>query len=68
MLVDLSALIQKKAESIRAHATQTALIDCGRAVENLASYRSSLSDRNGYAEAFFFQTGSDLLRTFPEHP
>lgn len=65
MLVDISAFFRWKTEAIRAHATQTALVDYVRAVEGLNSYRASMSGHEGYAEAFFFQTSSDLLRTFP---
>jgi LmbE family N-acetylglucosaminyl deacetylase len=65
VFVDISAFIQKKTEAIRAHVTQTALADYARAVEGLDSCRASMSGHEGYAEAFFFQTSSDLLRTFP---
>jgi len=64
MLVDISEFIHRKTEAIRAHATQTALVDYHIAAEGLGSYRASMSGHKGYAEAFFFQTGSDLLRTF----
>jgi LmbE family N-acetylglucosaminyl deacetylase len=64
MLVDISEFIHKKTEAIGAHGTQTAQVDFARAVEGLDSYRASMSGHKGYAEAFFFQTSSDLSRTF----
>jgi LmbE family N-acetylglucosaminyl deacetylase len=66
MLVDVTDVMPRKIEAIRAYGSQVELVDYARAVEGLSSYRAAMAGRNGYLEAFLSIQASDLndlLRT-----
>ena len=62
MLVDITDLMPRKLEAVRAYASQVRSIDYVRAVEGLGSYRAAMSGRKGYLEAFLSISSSDLIR------
>lgn len=64
MIVDITRFMGRKLDAVNAHKTQTKDLDYAMAVEGLNKYRSAISARQGYCEAFMFLDKADLLRTF----
>ncbi len=65
MIVDITRFMDRKLDAVNAHKTQIMDIDLSRAVEGLNKYRSAISNKKGYCEAFMFLDSLDLFRTFP---
>jgi LmbE family N-acetylglucosaminyl deacetylase len=64
LVVDITAQIDRKAESIAAHASQVKVVDYVRMARSLNEYRAISSNMKGYAEAFLYLEREDLLRSF----
>ncbi len=65
VVVDVTGYTDKKSKSIAAHVSQVEQVDYVRMAKALNEYRAISSGRSGYAEAFLYLEGEDLLRMFP---
>ena len=61
LVVDITALMPRKLQAIRAHASQFHEIDYARAAEGLNAYRGAIASRTLFAEVF------SLHGDFPPH-
>ena len=61
-IVDISSQFEKKIHALRQHKTQLLGLDFTTAVKGLNKYRASMSNIDGYAEAFFLSNSSFYMR------
>lgn len=66
MVVDITSQVDRKWESIAAHASQVQVVDYVRLAKALNEYRAISSNMKGYAEAFLYLEKKDLLKMFSD--
>jgi LmbE family N-acetylglucosaminyl deacetylase len=64
MVVDITAQVDRKGQSIAAHGSQVKMVDYVRLARSLNEFRAISSNMKGYAEAFLYLEKEDLLKTF----
>lgn len=64
MVVDITSQVDRKGESIAAHASQVKVVDYVRLARSLNEYRAISSNMKGFAEAFLYLERDDLLKSF----
>jgi len=65
MVVDITPLIDQKAEAVGAYVSQLQDLNFIAAFKGLNQFRATICGRKGFAEAFLFLNRTDLLKLFP---